>query len=155
MTKSKLGSQTQMKARARGHTQTDTYTHTRARVQTVPSTSKTFSHAVPGQPEGQLVMGMEEGALPQWRLHSAPFTPSRAIPGPPRPPGLLLPLEEITEQCGRSENGHPAKGPGPGLGRPWALPPGGPTPTSQAPVSVGFPVAWPSSDLLPTFSPSL
>lgn len=154
MTKSKLGSQTQMKAHARGHTQTDTYTHTRARANGPQHLQDVFprSPRAAGRAAGH---GNGRGGPPPMEAPLCSIYSQPCNPRPPRPPGLLLPLEEITEQCGRSENGHPAKGPGPGLGRPWALPPGGPTPTSQAPVSVGFPVAWPSSDLLPTFSPSL
>lgn len=151
MTKSKLGSQTQMKARARAHTHM--HAHTRAR-KLSPALPRRFPTQSQGSRKGSWSWEWKRGPSPSGSSTLLHLLPAVQSPAPP-PPGLLLPQEEITEQCGRSENGHPAKGPGLGLGRPWALPPGGPTPASQAPVSVGFPVAWPSSDLLPTFSPSL
>ena len=86
-----------------------------------PSTSKTFSHKAPGQPEGQLVVGMDQRSpppvdAPSCSIHSPPYTPL----------GLLCLLttsrEEVAEQCGGSENGHWAWDPGPVLGGP-GLPP--------------------------------
>lgn len=116
-------------------TNENTHTHT------VPSNSKTFSHAVPGWPEGQLVMGTDLRPPPPWKLHPAPFTPGLAT-RPPLPASTFQ-GKEIAEQCGRSEDGHRAQGPV--LGRLWAL-----TLLPQHPsLSVGFSEGWPSSDLSP------
>ena len=120
MTEAKQGNQTKMKT----HTHTHTHTH-------CPSTSKTFSHKAPGQPEGQLVVGMDQRSpppvdAPSCSIHSPPYTP--------RGPLCLLTTsrEEVAEQCGGSENGHRAQDPGPVLGGP-GLPPWLPFSTSHPP----------------------
>lgn len=113
--------------------QSDTNEHTHT--YTVSSTPKTFSHAVSGWPEGQLVMGMDPRSPPPVE---APPCSIYSWPCDPGPSTLTTPGKEIAEQCGRSESGQGAQGPALILGRPWAPTPGCP-PLHTPFLPVGFP----------------
>lgn len=120
-------------------------THTRS----VPSTSKTFSHAVQGWPEGQPVMGHGKGpAVPYPSRSSTLLHLLRPCdPGPPPPPHYFQGRKWLNNAADQRQGTKPRAQrwclAGPGR-RPWR-----PTPTVHPPSQLVSLEAWPCSGLSP------